>query len=66
LIQGIFQGSLGGTVCAFAIWCIIKLIEWKFSLHPKGMPYFLWGPIVLGGVLGFLGSLMGLRRYLNT
>jgi cell division transport system permease protein len=66
LIQGVFQGSLGGIVCAFVIWCVIKLIIWKFSLHPLGMPFFFWGPVVLGGLLGFLGSQLGLRRYLNT
>jgi cell division transport system permease protein len=66
LIQGIFQGSLGGCFCSLAVWCVVKLIAWKFSLHPKGMPFFFWGPILFGGLLGFLGSLLGLRRYLNT
>ena len=66
LIQGIFQGSLGGIVCALVLWCVAKLIIWKFSLHPVGMPFFFWGPIVLGGLLGFLGSQLGLRRHLNT
>jgi cell division transport system permease protein len=66
LIQGIFQGSLGGCICSLAVWCIVKLVAWKFSLHPKGMPFFFWGPILFGGLLGFLGSLLGLRRYLNT
>ena len=66
LIQGIFQGSLGGCICSIAVWCIVKLVAWKFSMHPRGMPFFFWGPILFGGLLGFLGSLLGLRRYLNT
>jgi cell division transport system permease protein len=66
LIQGVFQGSLGGIVCALVIWCAAKLIIWKFSLHPVGMSFYFWGPIVLGGLLGFLGSQLGLRRHLNT
>ena len=64
LIQGIFQGSLGGCVCSLAVWCIVKLIAWKFSLHPEGLPFFFYGSILLGGLLGFMGSLLGLRRYL--
>jgi cell division transport system permease protein len=66
LIQGIFQGSMGGIICSLVVWLTIRLITWRFSLHPAGMPFFYWGPIVLGGLLGFLGSQLGMRRYLNT
>jgi cell division transport system permease protein len=66
LIQGVFQGSLGGIVCTLVIWFIVKLITWRLSLHPSGLPFFFWGPLFLGGFLGFLGSQLGLHRYLNT
>jgi len=64
LIQGIFQGSIGGCVSSLAVWCIVKLIAWKFFFHPEGLQFFFLGPILLGGILGFFGSLLGLRRYL--
>jgi cell division transport system permease protein len=66
IIQGIIQGSFGGVICSMIVWGVIKVMIWKFSLHPSGMPFFYWGPLVFGGFLGFLGSQLGLRRHLNT
>jgi cell division transport system permease protein len=66
LIQGVFQGVTGGAVCTLVIWGLFKIISWKFTLQLESMLLFLGGPIILGGILGFLGSQFGLRKYLNA
>jgi cell division transport system permease protein len=66
LIQGIFQGGLGGLICSIVVWGIIKIVSWRFLLHLESIPAFIWGPVLSGILLGWLGSLTALRRFLKT
>ena len=63
LFQGIYQGALGGIFSSLFVTGLVKFITWRFSLHLEGMSVFFWGPVLIGGILGFWGSLLGLRRY---
>ncbi len=65
LFQGVFQGVLGGGLSALISFSLIQLIAWKFNLRLQGLPYFFWGPVAVGGLLGLFGSLIGLSRHMQ-
>lgn len=65
LIQGILQGGTGGLICALFIWVIVKTVSFRFPFLLDHAWMFIWGPIGLGFLLGYIGSLWGLRRYLQ-
>jgi cell division transport system permease protein len=65
LFQGVFQGALGGALSALVSFCLIQLLTWKFNLRLQGTPFFFWGPVAVGALLGLIGSLMGIHRHMQ-
>lgn len=65
LIQGILQGGTGGLICTLFIWALVKAVSLRFPFLLDHAWMFIWGPMALGIGLGFIGSLWGLRRYLQ-
>jgi cell division transport system permease protein len=66
LVQGMLQGGLGGLLCTAIVWITIQLVSLRFPLLLNHVPIFIWGPLGFGLVLGFLGSVLGLKRFLHS
>ncbi len=66
LVQGVFQGFIGGVVSMVIIWVIVQLIRLRFP-HLLIVPlHVLIMPLLVGVVVSYLGSLMALKRFLNA
>ena len=66
LVQGVFQGFIGGVISMGIIWVIVQLIRFRFP-HLLVVPlYVLIMPLLIGVVISYLGSLMALKRFLNA
>jgi cell division transport system permease protein len=65
IFQGLFQGALGGALSALISFCLIRVLIWKFAIHLEGIPFFFWGPVLAGGLLGLVGSQLGLHRHMQ-
>jgi len=66
LIQGILQGLMGGSISAMFIWITVSFIRVRFPtllLVPFWVTVF---PPALGVILGYIGSILSIRRFLNT
>ncbi len=67
ILEGILQGLVGSLL---AIWILNIGYRFVSSLFPFGMIYlpdvFVWGVIIFGIFLGYIGSSMSVRRYLKT
>jgi cell division transport system permease protein len=65
LLQGLFQGFIGGMVSSIVVWLFIEVVTLKFPRLLDTPPVFVLTPLWLGLVLGFLGSRIGVRRFLK-
>ena len=66
MVQGILQGGIGGLIATLILWICIKLITLRMpNLLTVPMMYFLM-PFLISLILGFIGSVVGLRRFLNA
>jgi cell division transport system permease protein len=65
LVQGVVQGFLGGAVCGVVVWGLLKVFAWRYTLSLEGMAWFFWAPVCIGTVLGWMGSVLGLGKYLK-
>lgn len=65
-VQGIIEGGLGGAIATFILWIVLRGIIFQFSLHLQGIRTIVLMPFVLGVFLGFLGSTIGLARFLRA
>jgi cell division transport system permease protein len=66
LVQGVFQGFIGGVISMAIIWVIVQLIRFRFP-HLLIVPlHVLVMPLLIGVVVSYLGSLMALKRFLNA
>ncbi|MBN1781809.1 hypothetical protein JW948_11830 [bacterium] len=66
LVQGMLQGFMGGGISMVLIWIPIQLILIRF---PKLLIVPLWFfvfPLILGMMLGYIGSVLGVRKFLKT
>ena len=65
IIQGVLQGSIGGIIGSGVVWILVKLISLRFS-YLLDLPAFLYFlPFLLGMMLGFIGSILGLKKFLK-
>jgi len=65
LVQGLFQGFMGGLVGSAAMWLCGLIVRYYFpSLFSMSVPVILV-PVVLGMILGYIGSSVALRRFLT-
>lgn len=66
-IQGIIEGGLGGILAAVVLYIVLKGIQLRFPIvRLYGVLPVVMIPVVLGVLLGFFGSLIGLKRFLKT
>ncbi len=66
LVQGVFQGFIGGVISMGIVWVIVQLIRFRFP-HLLVIPFYvLIMPFLIGLVVSYLGSLMALKRFLNA
>jgi len=66
IIQGVLQGGVGGVIATVVVWGVLKGIGmWFPNLLIESTPLILT-PLLLGVVLGYLGSRLGLRRFLKN
>jgi len=70
LLEGIFQGVLGGLAAAGLLYLILeegaKWISTEFSSYVHMDPAFYLLVIASGAVLGFLGSIISVTRFIHT
>ncbi|MBN2030467.1 ABC transporter permease [bacterium] len=66
LIQGILQAGVGGCIASLVVWGIWRGIEFRFPHLIEISPLLLLASVFLSLLLGFWGSLLGLKRFLNT
>jgi cell division transport system permease protein len=66
LVQGVFQGFIGGVISMGIVWAIVQLIRFRFP-HLLVVPlHVLIMPLLIGVLVSYLGSLMALKRFLNA
>jgi cell division transport system permease protein len=65
MIQGMLEGGLGGIISTILLWLLYKGILLRFPVRLQGVGIALSVPLVLGIVLGGLGSHIGLKRFLK-
>ncbi len=66
LIQGILQAGIGGCIASLVVWGLWRIIEFRFPHLIEISPLLILAPIILSLFLGFWGSILGLKRFLNT
>jgi cell division transport system permease protein len=66
LVQGVFQGFIGGIIGVGIVGILVLLIRIRFP-HLLVVPFsVVMMPLIIGLVISYLGSLMALKRFLNT
>jgi cell division transport system permease protein len=66
LIQGILQGLMGGLFGSLFIWILVQIVALRFpNLLAVPLLFYLF-PLVFGMLLGLLGSVFGIRRFLKA
>jgi len=66
LIQGLIQGGLGGGLAAFVVWICVQVLSIRIS-NLLEVPFLLFVmPLILGSILGIIGSHIGLKRFLRV
>ncbi|MBN1893356.1 ABC transporter permease [bacterium] len=65
LIQGLIQGGIGGCIASCVAWILVFILHSRLpNLLYIPAPWFLV-PVILGLVLGYLGSWIGLKKFLS-
>ena len=66
IIQGMLQGLMGGLFGTLLVWILIQIVELSFpNLLVVPILFYLF-PVALGLLLGLLGSIFGIRRFLKA
>ncbi|MBN2417565.1 ABC transporter permease [bacterium] len=65
LIQGIFQGALGGGIASCVVWIVFALISLRLPALFELPSWLLLTPMGLGALLAFWGSEISVNRFLN-
>ena len=65
LIQGILEGGLGGTIASVMLWLVFKGVLPRLSVVLEGFLPVAWSSVALGILLGLIGSVIGLKRFLR-
>jgi len=66
IIQGVLQGGIGGAVGSIVVWILVRVVALRFPHLLEASFFLVSSPFVLGMVLGFLGSGIGVKRFLQT
>lgn len=66
IVQGILQGGIGGLISTGILWLIVFGISLRFP-NLLSVPIWIFMlPVVFGLVLGWAGSILGLRHFLKA
>jgi len=76
ILEGLFQGLLGATLALLLLFAGYRFIAWRLGLAPVGLlalgagrfldPLQVSGLLAAGAVLGGMGSLLSVRRFLKA
>lgn len=66
LIQGMLQGGIGGFIATLMIWIILAAVGSLFPRLLRIPPWLVFTPIGLGFLLGWMGSRLGVKRFLKS
>lgn len=66
LIQGVLQGGIGGGLAALIYYGLVRLISLRFPYLLKTSSLIFLTPLLLGLILGYIGSRIGLKRFLKV
>jgi cell division transport system permease protein len=66
LVQGLVEGGVGGGVAALVVWGCVRVLAIRIPnlLNVPILLFFM--PLILGAVLGIIGSYIGLKRFLRV
>lgn len=66
LIQGLVQGGVGGGVAALVVWGCVHVLSLRIPnvLEVPILLFFM--PLILGSILGIIGSYFGMKRFLRV
>lgn len=65
LIQGIFQGAIGGGIASVVVWVAFSLVSLRLPALFELPFWLLVTPMALGALLAFWGSEISVKRFLN-
>jgi cell division transport system permease protein len=65
LIQGLIQGGIGGLMASLLLWIFVKLVSLRFTNLFEISPIFIFIIIFLGIIFGYIGSQVGLKKFLK-
>jgi cell division transport system permease protein len=65
LIQGILQGGIGGLLGSFMVWGVLEIISLWLPRLLKVPVLLIFVPFFLGLLFGYIGSRLGLQRFLK-
>ena len=66
IIQGMLQGLMGGFFGSLFVWILVQIVALRFpNLLDVPLLFYLF-PLALGMLLGLLGSIFGIRRFLKA
>ena len=76
ILEGLFQGLLGAALALLLLFAGYRFLVWRLGLAPAGLlalgagrflePLQVAGLLVAGAVLGGMGSLLSVRRFLKA
>jgi len=66
VIQGILQGGIGGAIGSLVVWGFVFGVRLRFPHLLEASFVLVLMPFFLGLLLGFLGSRVGLRRFMRV
>ncbi len=65
LIQGVLQGGIGGFIASLVVWLLTVAFSYRFPHFLLVSSYYFALPLLLGLALGYLGSRVGLNRFMS-
>jgi cell division transport system permease protein len=76
ILEGLLQGLLGAALALLLLFAGYRFLVWRLGLAPAGLlalgagrflePLQVAGLLVAGAVLGGMGSLLSVRRFLKA
>jgi len=66
IVQGLLHGGIGGLIATAILWIFLKLIALRLPGLLTVSSVYLLMPLCISLILGFIGSVVGLRRFLRA
>ena len=66
VIEGIIQGFLGSILAALILWLATDFVNTVFNLSLKVSPVIYAALVLLGGIIGLMGSYFSVSKYLKV